>query len=405
MFCLRSVSRQSFHTSRRGGVVAHGRRFAAALFLGSLGFAGLTGGDLGLEIFAGGPLVEGLSSAGVIAVGALLLDVLVPVRRPCLVGERADAADVAVGAVFDVDDLRLVQVVGHFVPVLPGDHGDGLAAEDVGQTIVPVDDVAVGRGVLARIDVPEVLVALRDHGGRPVEGRVLVAIDGFPLLALVDAEAPDEEPIGPQRRAHEMGLQLEATVHLAGAAVHRGEILEGQRAALRRSGRVGRATRGGAGSSGAGGGGQCGGNGRERDGGSRNATAADVAAAVAGVEPGLAFAAAEGEGRGEDESDAEGLDVHEFRAPGGLGLLSSSSPEGASRLVLTSVPPLARRTCGHFGWGVVECSRDLKSCLVNRPVQGRKSAPFVFGHDGLLSRAVCLRVIDKTKRITACVTG
>lgn len=335
------LSHDSPVVSRCRRVVPDGRRLTAATLLL---VPGLAGSDFGLEIFARGEDLEGLLSSAVVAGGALLLDVLVPVRRAGLVGQRADAADVAVRTVFDVDDLGLVEVVGHLVAVLPGHHGDRFASEDVGQTIVPVTDVAVGRGVLGTVDVAEVLVALGDDRGRPVERRVLVAVDRFPGLTFVDAQPPDQETVAAERRAHEMGLQLQPTVHLAGRPVD-GQVLEAQRAALRGCRRVGAATRSRAGDGRAGGGGKDEGRGL-RNGGSRHA-AREFAAAVRGVELRLVFAAADAdEGGAEDEgdADAEGLDVHEFRAPGVLGLLSSSSPEGASRLVLTSVPPLARRT-------------------------------------------------------------
>ncbi len=205
-----------FTSSRRRRVVAHRRWLARAL----LCIARDAGGGLGLEVFARGILPPILHDALVVADAALLAQSGVPGRSARFVGEGADTADVVVRGVVDVDDLGLIQLVGDLVSILPRDHGHDLASENVGDPIVPVDGVTVRRDVLRRVDVTEVSVPLRDHGERPVGGGVLVPIDGLPGLALVDAEAADEDAIAAERRAHEMGLKPEAADDLAGAPAH-----------------------------------------------------------------------------------------------------------------------------------------------------------------------------------------
>lgn len=247
----------------------------------------------------------------VVSDAALLAQVGEPGRRATSARQGADAPDVVVGAVSDEDDLRLIQLVGHFVAVFPSDHADGFPAEHVHDGVVPVDGVAVGCDVLRGVDVTEVTVPLRDYGGRPVKRTVLAAIDDFPDLALVDAEWPDQQTVAAERCAHEMSMQLGATVDQAGAPGD-GEVPVGEGSAS--LGEGGRSRRVGAAGRGRAGGDRTGDGRRQRDGGSRH-SARDVAARVAGVELGLALQAAhddEGGDDGEDREDreAEVLDVH-----------------------------------------------------------------------------------------------
>ena len=390
MFCLRSVSRQSFRTSGRRGVVTDGRRLGLLLLqLGQLGLDGLPGGDLRLEVLPGGPLVVGLVEAdcsAVVAAAALLLHGAGPDVALVLRAGLADADHELRTRGAEVHHQRVVQPAGDLAVRALGD-GEVLAREDPRQARPTVGQGASGGRVLADVgdasaDVLRLLLALGDLEGPEVEqDRVLH--DG----EFSRTEGGNDFLGGVERRGNQDPAVTDfgrlASAESAGGRLVGLELLRGL---------VGRiAGRSAAAGGGAGNGGGSG-DGEDQRRRLRNRGCGDTArvlpASVAGVELRLALGAADGEGGGGDDErgdEAEVLD-HVLRAPD-VGVVVLQFAGGRGKLFSDERTTARRRTfVGHFR--VVERSRDLKSRLESRPVQGRKSAPFVFGHCGLLSMAV-----------------